>query len=114
MSIMKTYPLTCFIKKSEKSISDVELGKSGIRCLSSHADIKFLRQASEVDERIAHTSESSVDADPRCVGNILKAEPLIKTHKHHFPLIGWEFFDQRLHVLQHLSPCCIRGRCWNH
>ena len=102
MSIMKTYPLTCFIKKSEKSIRDVGLGKSGIRCLSSHTDIEFLRQASEVDERIAHSSKCSVDADPSCVGNILEAESLIESHEHYFPLVGREFLDECLHVLQHL------------
>ena len=50
-------------------------------------DVVFFYDFSEVNERIAHSSQSRIDAHPRVFGDFLKAHILVDTHQQHFFLV---------------------------
>ena len=64
--------------------------------LSYQRHIVLTHHFSQVNERISHTSQGSVDAHARLPGNLLKAQVLIEAHQHNLAL-------NLRQVIQHLA-----------
>lgn len=54
----------------------------------------FLGHASQIEDRVAQTSQSGVDADILQFGNLLERESLVEAHQNDFLLVLWQELDQ--------------------
>lgn len=68
----------------------------------------FFCNATHIEQSIAHTTKSCIDAHARDVSNFLKTEILIKTHIYDFTLIIWQSIYETAHISKGLFVYHLR------